>query len=252
MRTFKYSSLLLVTLLFAVLMDVASQDAQTVLDNMDKIIFSPKDKQAKVTMILIDKFGKEKVREAVLLQKGTDKKLYRYTKPESQAGIATLSLSSDVMWLYMPAFEKPKKISMLAKGQSFNNTDFSYEDMVTTPYGERYTPSALVTGKDVFVLTLIPKSNKSAYSKIIAKINKSYGYPISMEFYNGSGIKFKESVYRYEKIGRYWNASELVMKDLERNHSTKILLSDVKFDQGLADDLFKVENLKPSGTKEAN
>ncbi len=252
MKTYKYSSLLLIALLFAVLMDAASQDAKTVLDNMDKIIFSPKDKQAKVTMILTDKFGKEKVREAVLLQKGTDKKLYRYTKPESQAGIATLSLSSDVMWLYMPAFEKPKKISMLAKGQSFNNTDFSYEDMVTTPYGERYTASALVTGKDVFVLTLIPKSNKSAYSKIIAKINKSYGYPISMEFYNGSGIKFKESVYRYEKIGRYWNATELVMKDLERNHSTKILLSDVKFDQGLADDLFTVENLKPSGTKEAN
>jgi outer membrane lipoprotein-sorting protein len=252
MRTFKLSCLLLVAFLFAALADAAPQDAKTVLDNMDKIIFSPKDKQAKVTMILRDKTGKEKVREAVMLQKGNDKKLYRYTKPESQAGIATLSLSNDIMWLYMPAFEKPKKISMLAKGQSFNNTDFSYEDMNTTPFSDRYTPFLLQTQKDEYLLRLVPKSTKSSYSQIIVSIHKSYGYPIMMEFYNTQGKKFKEADYKYEKVGKYWNAAEVVMKDLEKNHSTKILLSEVKFDQGLADDLFTVGNMKPSGINKAN
>jgi outer membrane lipoprotein-sorting protein len=55
---------------------------------------------------------------------------------------------------------------------------------------------------------------------------------------------FKEADYTYEKIGKYWNAKEVVMKDLEKNHSTTIKLSDIKFDQGLSDDIFKVENLK--------
>jgi outer membrane lipoprotein-sorting protein len=252
MKSFTYSGLLLLGFLFTGLKDMASQDAKTVLDKMDKIIFSPKDKQAKVTMILTDKTGKEKVREAILLQKGNDKKLYRYTKPESQAGIATLSLSNDVMWLYMPAFEKPKKISMLAKGQSFNNTDFSYEDMNTTPFGDRYTPYLLQTQKDEYLLRLVPKSAKSSYSQIIVSIHKEYGYPVVMEFYNVQGKKFKEADYRYEKVGKYWNAAEVVMKDLEKNHSTKILLSDVKFDQGLADDLFTVEKMKPTGSNKAN
>ena len=58
--------------------------------NMDNVIFAPKDRQGKITIILTDKTGKEKIREASMLQKGPDKKLYRYTKPESQAGIATL------------------------------------------------------------------------------------------------------------------------------------------------------------------
>ena len=66
------------------------------------------------------------------------------------------------------------------------------------------------------------------------------------------GKKFKEAGYRYEKVGKYWNAAEVTMKDLEKNHSTKIQLSDVKFDQGLADDLFTVENMKPTGTKKDN
>jgi outer membrane lipoprotein-sorting protein len=248
MKTIQYSIFLAILFFVTAAMNASSQDAKAILENMDKIIFSPKDKQGKVTIILTDKAGKEKIREATLMQKGRDKKLYRYTKPDSQAGIATLSLPNDVMWLYMPAFGKPKKISLLAKNQSFTGTDFSYEDMVTTPYADRYKPDLLQSDQDVYGLQLIPKSNKSAYSKIIVKVDKTNGYPISMEFYNTQGKKFKTATYRYEKSGKYWNAAEVVMKDLEKNHSTKILLSEVKFDQGLSDDLFVVEKLKPAGT----
>jgi outer membrane lipoprotein-sorting protein len=233
-------------------MNAACQDANAVLEKMDKIFYSPVDKQGKVAIILTDKTGKEKIREAQMYQKGRDKKLYKYTKPESQLGVATLSLPNDVMWLYMPAFEKPKKISMLAKKQSFTGTDFSYEDMATTLYADRFTPDSLQIEQDLYVLRLIPKSDNSAYSKVIVRINKTYGYPATMEFYNAKGKKIKESTYRYEKIGEYWNAAEVVMKDLEKNHSTKILLSDIKFDQGLSDDIFTVEKLKPAGTDKKN
>jgi len=245
MKLFKNLILLLIMVLFVGHTRAYSQDATAILEKMDKIFYSPADKQGKVSIILIDKTGKEKVREAELLQKGRDKKLYRYTKPESQAGVSTLSLPGGVMWLYMPAFEKPKKISMLAKSQAFTGTDFSYEDMSTTPYSERFTPDSLVTEQDMHILRLLPKSVNSAYSKVIVRLNKTYGYPVTMEFYNARGKKVKESTYRYEKIGEYWNAAEMVMKDLEKNHSTKILLSDIKYDQGLSDDIFKVENLKP-------
>ena len=221
-----------------------AQDAQAILAAMDKIMFSSKDKSGKVTIILTEKDGSEKVREAEMFQKGADKKLYRYTKPESQAGIATLSLPDGVMWMAMPAFEKPKRISMLSKSQSFTGTDFSYEDMATTPYSERFTPKVTSTGADDYLLDLIPISGKSNYSKIILRVNKTNGYPIWMKFYNLQGRMFKEATYTYEKIGKYWNAKEVVMKDLEKNHSTTIRLSDIKFDQGLSDDIFLVEKMK--------
>ena len=222
----------------------SAQDAKTILANMDKIMFSAKDRSGKVTIILTEKDGSEKVREAEMFQKGADLKLYRYTKPESQAGIATLSLPDGVMWISMPAFEKPKRISMLSKSQSFTGTDFSYEDMATTPYSERFTSKLTSTGADDYLLDLIPISGKSNYSKIILRVNKTNGYPIWMKFYNVQGRMFKEATYKYEKIGKYWNASEIVMKDLEKNHSTTIKLHDTKFDQGLSDDIFKVENMK--------
>jgi outer membrane lipoprotein-sorting protein len=252
MKILKNTAMLMILLLSASLTDAVAQDAIAILERMDKVIFSPKDRQGKVTIILTDKTGKEKIREALMLQKGTDKKLYRYTKPESQAGMATLSLPGNVMYLYMPALGKPKKISILSKDQSFNNTDFSYEDMATNPYADRYTPEFLESEKEEYVLNLVPKAAKSNYSKIIARLNKSDGYPLMMEYYDQKGKKFKEASYKYEKIGEYWNASEVVMKDLEKNHSTRILISEVKFDQGLNDDLFLVEKLKPSERKKAN
>ena len=184
MKTLRFRYALPLLFFIAGVTNAFSQDATTILDKMDMIIFSPKDRQGKISIILIDKTGKEKVREAEMFQKGADKKLYRYTKPESQAGIATLSLPGDVMWLYLPALGKPKRISNTDEKQSFNNTDFSYEDMVPTPYAERYTPELISTENDVYVLILVPKTGKSDYSKIIATINKQYGYPLSMDYYD--------------------------------------------------------------------
>lgn len=249
MKSLKNTAMLLIVLTLTWVTDAAAQDATAILERMDNVLFSPKDRQGKVTIILTDKSGKEKIREASMLQKGRDKKLYRYTKPESQAGMATLSLPDNVMYLYMPAFGKPKKISILSKDQAFNNTDFSYEDMATNPFSDRYTAELLESGKEEYVLSLIPKAAKSNYSKIIVRINRPDGYPLLMEYYDQKGKKFKEATYKYEKIGEYWNASEVMMKDFEKNHSTKILISEVKFDQGLPDDLFRVENMKPPVSK---
>ncbi len=233
-------SIFLLTGLFT----VQAQDPNTILERMDKVMFSSKDKSGTISITLIDKDGSEKVREAEMFQKGTDYKLYRYTKPESQAGIATLSLPGDVMWMSMPPFDKPKKISLLSRSQAFTGTDFSYDDMTTSSYAERYTATMESEGKNDYVLRLIAKSDKSNYAKIILRVDKANGYPIWMKYYNQQDRMFKEATYTYEKIGKYWNASEVIMKDLEKDHSTVIRLTNIKFDQGLSDDLFNVENLK--------
>lgn len=236
--------------LFTVLTIIANisfgQDAVTLLRNMDNLMSAPKDKQGIVEMTLTSKSEKEKVREAIMMQKGKDKKLYRYTKPENQAGIATLSLPDDVMWLYMPAFGKPKKISLLAKNQSFNGTDFSYEDMDSKAYSDRYTPTLMNSGSDLtFLLELKPKSDQSDYSKIMLVLNKKFFYPEKMDYYDRKGTHFKTATYKYKKSGQYWYAEEVFMNDFKKDHSTLVLMRDVKFDQGLKDEDFTVEKMKP-------
>jgi outer membrane lipoprotein-sorting protein len=218
-----------------------AQDGAELLKKMDNIIFAAKDKQAQVKIVVENNSKDDKVREALLYQKGADKKIYRYTQPESQAGVATLSLPGDIMWLYMPAFEKPKKISLLAKSQAFTGTDFAYEDIPIQPYSDRYVPKLLNQDGNIYSIELIPKSDKSNYSKLIANIDKINFYPVSIEYFDKGNNKAKVAVYKYSKIGKYWNADEVSMTDLKKKSSTKITMTGVKFDQGLSDDLFTVE-----------
>jgi len=210
---------------------------------MDNVMFSPKDVTGKNKIILIDKSGKQEIREAIIQQKGSNKRIFRFTSPASQAGIAVLSLPDDIMYLYLPAYGKERRVSTSAKNQNFADTDFSYDDMESKSYSDKYTPELLKTEASVFVLELTPKS-QSDYSKIIVNINKTNYYPESMEYYGKGNNKVKEAKYTFKKIGNYWNAQEIEMTDLKKNHKSKMQMSDVKYDTGLTDDDFTVRKLK--------
>lgn len=244
MKNYKttWISLVLITLSIT----VYSQSAASVLSGMDALMSAPKNKEAQVKMVLKDRSGKEKVREAVMKQKGQYKKLYKYTAPEKQIGIATLSLPDDIIWLYMPAFNKAVKVTLLSKSQAFTGTDFSYEDMSGSSYSERFTPRILSSADDKnYKLELMPKSMKSRYSKIIVYLDKTHLYPIKMEYFDKNKVYYKNAVYKYKKQGKYWYAEEVIMTDIKKEHSTEIILAEIKFDQEMDDNIFTVENLKP-------
>ncbi len=243
MRKLKLS-VLVIALFLMFGFNANAQDANTILKNMDDVMYSPKDMTGKTKIILIDKAGKEKTREADIIQKGTDKRIFRFTAPSSQAGIAVLSLPNDVMYLYMPAFGKERRISSSVKSQNFAGTDFSYDDMESKPNSEKYTPKLLETEEGAYVLELTPISKKSSYSKVIMKVHKTHFYPISAEFYDKGNRKIKEGISVYKKIGNYWNAQEMSMTNLKKNHTTRMIMSDVKYDTGLTDDDFTVRKLK--------
>jgi outer membrane lipoprotein-sorting protein len=243
MNFIKYSAILF--FLFLGIQSLKGQNADELLQTMDALIAAPKDKEASVKMIMTNKSGKQKIREAKMLQKGMYQRLYRYTKPEDKVGMATLSLPGGKMWLYMPSYENPIKITLFSKSQAFTGTDFSHEDMSGIPYSERYTPTLVDSDiENTILLELTPKIKRVKYSKILLYMDKTYKYPIKMKYYNKSNKLDKEATYTYGQENNYWYAKEVFMTTIKSQHSTRIILTDVKFDQNLSDDEFTVEKLK--------
>ncbi len=76
------------------------------------------------------------------------------------------------------------------------------------------------------------------------KVNNSNYCPEIYEFYNKGNQKFKEATYSFKKVGNYWAPIEIVMKNLKKNHTTKMITSDIQYDTGLSDDEFSVRKLK--------
>lgn len=243
MKNILHKSILAGLLTVLSLLPAYSQDASSILKKMDNVMFSPQDMTGTMKVVMTSKNGKQEIREATLQQKGTDRRIFRFTAPASQAGISVLSLPDDIMYLYLPAYGKERRIASSAKNQNFAGTDFSYDDMESKSYSDKYTPKLLGTGNGVYTLELTPKG-PSDYSKIVVQVNQTEYYPESMEYYDRGNKKVKTAKYTFKKIGKYWNAREVEMTNLKSGRVTSMQMSDVRYDTGLTDDDFTVRKLK--------
>ena len=221
-----------------------SQDAQAILKKLDEVLYAPADQESKIRMVLTDRNGNERIREADVWQKGDNMRLVRFTSPAAEAGIAFLSLPNDVMYVYLPAFGRERRIASHVKNQSFAGTDFTYEDMEAVNYSSKYKPRLLETTGKHHVLELTPLPGvRSDYSRQVSVINREHYYPVSSEYYDRGGNLVKSSQYTYTKKEKYWYPGEIRMTDHRRGHSTSMQFLEIKFDTGLSDDIFTIRNL---------
>ena len=223
--------------------------ALQILTESDAVVNAPADQEITLEMILIDKAGKEKTREAKMWQKGSDRRMIKFLSPADQKGIGFLDLPDDVMYLYMPAFKKVRRIASHVKNESFAGTDFTYDDMAALNYADEYTPTLLESDDaELYVLELVPKEGlHEDYLKLVMSVRRDNFYPVRIEYYSKDGKLWKVMVRsEIEEIDGHWTAREAEMRDLKKNHRTKMVIGDVKFDRGLKDDLFTQRYLKRS------
>lgn len=219
-------------------------DADRILAQMDAVLFAPDDQVSSVRMILTDRNDNERIRVARVWQKGADMRLFRFTEPAAEAGIAFLSLPDEVMYIYMPAYDRARRIASHVKNQSFAGTDFSYEDLEAERYTHRFAPELIDATDQTWVLELTPLPDmRSDYAKIITHVHKEHHYPLKMESYDRGGQLYKVAEYHFERQEEYWFAREINMHNMRRNHSTRMVFEEVQLDSGLDDDIFSVRNL---------
>ena len=236
-------------IIFTGLQDLSAQEmtASEILEKSDAVSMAPKDKHSMSTMILTDKDGDQKERESEIFERPVeDIRLVRFLSPADQKGISFLNLPDDKMYLYMPAFRKIRTIASHIKNESFAGTDFSYDDMSSSGFGGDYTPELLENTEEYYVLELTPKPKSGKdYSKATLWVRKDNFFAEKVEYYDKGGNLWKIMEQReIEENGEYWIAMEVEMKDLKKDHSTRIVTESIELDSGLSDDLFTKRNLK--------
>ena len=221
-----------------------AQDAAAIAKKLDATLGKVKDKSVNIEMTLVNlKSGKEKSKKALLWQKGTNMKMFRYIAPKGDSGIATLSLPTGEIYVYLPMFKKPKKMTNLAESNTFNKSDFSINDMANFGYAENYTATLLETTDKAYRIEFVPKAEKPEYGKLVMDIDKSGYYPLRTEYYSTKMDLKKVAVYHHVKVSGIWVADEVSMETLKKKHKTVMKMTDIKVNQGLKDDLFTVEKM---------
>jgi outer membrane lipoprotein-sorting protein len=217
-----------------------SLSAQETLERVDAVLNAPKDQTQEMELLLIDKGGSERERVLTMWQKGDDTRTAKFLSPADVRNIGFLSLPDDVMYLYLPAFKKVRRIAAHVKNQKFAGTDFTYDDMGTIKYAEDYDARLVEETEEAFLLELTPKEGVDKdYGRLKMSVLKETFYPTRIEFYDRGDNLWKVMERRkVTQIEGYWTSLEIEMHDLKIEHRTVMTLSKITFDKELSDDIF--------------
>lgn len=227
---------------------MADSSGEEILKKSDAVMNAAQDMTCNMDMKLIDKEGNEKVREARIMQKGTDKRIFKFLTPADVKGVGILTLPDDTIYLYMPAFNKIRRIASHVKNDTFMGTDFTYDDMNTINYSKEYDVKDVLDEKDNWVLVLVPKKEKAEekdYSQLKMWIRKSDYFQLKIEYYDKSGnLRKVMNKNKIEIVGKYITSKEMEMRNLKKEHRTVMIMKDIKFDNGFTDKQFTERELK--------
>ena len=246
-------------LIFALSMNVFAQEKLSGLEIIQKVYDRPtgKDQDGELTMTLINSRGDQRVRiiRQYLKDFGKEeKKIMFFMSPADVRNTSFMSWSyeeegrDDDQWIYLPALKKVKRISSDSKSDYFMGSDFTYDDL-----GDRH-PSAdthkilreeKIDGEDCYVVESIPKEEEYLYSRTVTWIIKDKWIGLKKEFYDEDEEHLKTlSVKKFEKIKDYWIITNSQMNNVQKDHTTDMLLEKLKVDIGIADNKFTERMMK--------
>ena len=222
------------------------------------------------TMILIDRKGRQRVRQTKMYSKETDegtKAITFFLTPADVRNTAFLShdwddeSKEDDSWLYLPALRKVKRIASADKSGAFMGSDFTYSDIEGVEL-ENYDftfvdgkENETVDGHPVWVIESRPKNanaeqviKQTGYLKSQAWIRKDNFMLVRGKFWVKKGKKIKYlTIFEIEKIQDIWTAKKLQMVTTKRGkkeHSTVLQTNSVQYNESLDDDMFTTQRME--------
>ena len=208
------------------------------------------DKTSTLTMTLLNKQGKKRVRTIKQFSKdlGTvEKNIMYFLSPADVKNTSFMnwtydSNKADDQWIYLPALKKTKRISSDSKSDYFMGSDFTYDDLGDRKLDadvHKLLKTQTINGTACYVVESKSKDEDYMYSKTITWINKSNFVGVKKEFYDEDGdllkiLTIKKSV----KLSGFWVITHSEMKNVQKNHKTSIVLSNVKINTGVSDSKF--------------
>jgi outer membrane lipoprotein-sorting protein len=183
-------------------------------------------------------------------QKVPDKRLVRFSAPGDVKGMGVLVENKDVMYVFLPGFQKIRRVGTHVQNQNFMGSDFGYEDMAATRFSGSYDAKLVSQDDKSWVLELTPKKDvikDPEFAKLKMWVDKQAEQPTKIEYYDAGGKLLKtQERDGYKKVegSDHWNPARVVITDHRRNnHTSEIDFTGVKLNSSLKDDLFTQRSL---------
>lgn len=204
-------------------------DGDDIIAAVDRHEDGYRDIRSNVTMVLEDARGArwERRLDMYALEASPlgDRRRFVFSQPPDVRGTAVLIHSNvvkdDDHWIYLPAFKRVKRIASSNKSTPFVGSEFSYEDLASQEkekYKNHYVGSAEVDGMKCDVVERVPTFPHSAYSRLLAYIDKADRRYRKVEYFDHKGDHVKTQLLGTYQL--YDDRYLLPNKTIMVNHAT--------------------------------
>jgi len=175
------------------------------------------------------------------------KSLTEFHFPGDIKGTRVLVLSRTQMYIFMPQFNKVRRVASHATEMGFMGTTLTNDDMATLAYGDLY--SGVVESEDdtAWVILATAKApDEVVWGTLKFTVLKESYLPTKIEYYNTKG-ELARTMDRedYTCEGDICTPKIMRMTDHGRGEAwTELSRAEWEVNQGLTDDLFSVRELQ--------
>lgn len=214
------------------------------------------DRTSVMTMTLVNKRGRQRVREVESYSKdyGPDRKsVMVFRSPADVRGTAYLSWDyeeigkDDDKWLYMPALKKVRRISGSSRNEYFMGTDFTYDDMGKRNV-DKDTHTLLgteeVKGHACWKVESVPVDPGDLYTRRVQWVSTTAHMTLKAEYYDKDGLVKIYRAVEFVQQGEFWTLLRSEMDNVSREHKTIMEVTSMRYDTGLEDSMFQVSAIE--------
>jgi len=208
------------------------------------------DQTSNLTMTLINKSGKERIRKIQQFTKDMgdmEKSIMFFQSPADIKNTSFMNWSydddkSDDQWIYLPALKKTKRISSDSKSDYFMGSDFTYDDLGDRKPDDdthKLLREETIDGVAYYVVVSIPKDEDYMYSETTTWIRKDNFIGLKKEFYDEDEDLLKIlHIIKFEEISGLLIITNSEMHNVQNDHKTKMVVSDIQINTGISDSKF--------------
>lgn len=212
---------------------------------------------SEVVMKIVDKRGRERVREFTMLRldesDGGKQMYFTYFKRPSDVSRMTFMVhknpdGNDARWVYLPSVDLVKPISADDKNSSFFGSDFTYEDVSGRYWSEdnhTLLYDSTIDGKGVYVIESIPIEPYKGFARRISYIDKESMLPLREDYFDKKDkLARRFLAERIEEIDGIMTISRRSMENVRKGRKTFVEFTKISYNQGITADLFTERYLK--------
>jgi hypothetical protein len=180
------------------------------------------------------------------------KSIVRFSAPPDLAGAGFLQIQKrdgdDDRYLFLPELKRSRRISGNLRANAFMGTDFSFADLDRRDL--RDSDARLLYEEPIgkwpcYVVDAVPRGDATQYSHITMWVREDNFLTLRTKMYDKAGVLEKtfEAV-EVKRVSGAWFISRSRMQDVQREHTTDLVLDDIQMTSNLDDDEFTVRALE--------